>query len=339
MPRQALHRHDLPQLDDASVSITDGGLETCLIFDEGVDLPHFAAFPLLRTERGRELLGRYFRSYLEIARRDAVGLVLDTPTWRANADWAARLGYGAEDLAEVNRRSVSFLAAARDACPTAAPVVVSGCVGPRGDGYVPGQAMAVDAARDYHLPPVMTLADAGADLVSVYTMTSSEEAAGAARAAAAVGIPVVVSFTVETDGALPTGRPLREAVEQVDALTDAYPVYYMINCAHPTHFAHVLAAGEPWMRRIRGIRANASTRSHAELDNADELDAGDPADLAQRLIGLRHDHPHLTVLGGCCGTGADHIAAISARAGRTSLYSETRKIRLTRPHGDGRLTT
>jgi S-methylmethionine-dependent homocysteine/selenocysteine methylase len=293
----------LPQLS-GSVFIADGGMETTLIFRDGFDLPHFAAFTLLDDERGRAGLRAYYEPYLQVAREHGVGVVLDTPTWRANPDWGALLGYSPEQLDDVNRRAVGLLDELRGAD---ANVVISGCVGPRGDGYVAGELMSADEAERYHSRQIGTFGASGADLVSAITMTYAEEAVGIARAAAAAGVPVVLSFTVETDGRLPSGQPLREAVEQAEAETAGSVSYFMVNCAHPTHFDDVLAGDEPWVQRVRGLRPNASTKSHAELDEAEELDAGDPVDLAARLGELRRRLPEMTVVGGCCGTDERHI--------------------------------
>ena len=293
----------LPQLS-GSVFIADGGMETTLIFRDGFDLPHFAAFTLLDDERGRAGLRAYYEPYLQVAREHGVGVVLDTPTWRANPDWGALLGYSPEQLDDVNRRAVGLLDELRGG---EANVLISGCVGPRGDGYVAGELMSADEAERYHSRQIGTFGASGADLVSAITMTYAEEAVGIARAAAGAGVPVVLSFTVETDGRLPSGQPLREAVEQADAETAGSVSYFMVNCAHPTHFADVLAGDEPWVKRIRGLRPNASTKSHAELDEAEELDEGDPVELAARLGELRRRLPELTVVGGCCGTDERHI--------------------------------
>ena len=302
----------LPQLD-ADVFLTDGGIETTLIFDDGLDLPDFAAFVLLDDPAGRAALVRYFERYAEIAVRDRVGIVLESATWRANPDWAARLGYSPERLDEANRAAIRMLADIRSRFETPeTPVVISGCIGPRGDGYRADALMNADEAASYHERQARVLAEAGADLLTAITMTYPDEAIGITRAARAAGVPVVIAFTVETDGALPDGSALGDAITAVDEATDGYPAYYMVNCAHPSHFAHVLDADAPWAGRLRGIRANASKRSHAELDEAEELDAGDPDELASDYRSLRRRLPHITVLGGCCGTNHEHIAAISA---------------------------
>jgi len=297
-------RGRLPQLD-GHLHITDGGMETTLIFHHGVDLPHFASFDLLKDEAGRQLLRDYYASYVDLARELGVGLLLDTPTWRANRDWGAKLGYSEEALERVNRDGVRLVQELRsDGGP---PIVVSGCVGPRGDGYQASSRMTTAEATAYHAPQVETLASSGADMVSVLTMTYAEEPAGVVHAGLAAGIPVAVSFTVETDGDLPSGQPLRDAVEQVDAETDGAAAYFMINCAHPTHFADAIGAGEPWVDRIGGLRANASAKSHAELDESDSLDDGDPAELGAHYGELRPSLPRVTVIGGCCGTDHRHI--------------------------------
>jgi len=284
--------------------ITDGGMETTLIFKQGLDLPHFAAFVLLDDPDGVEALRAYYRSYIEIAQNRGVGIVLDTPTWRANADWGEQLGYDADALVDVNRRAVALLEELRTP-----EVRVSGCVGPRGDGYQVGEEMTADEAQRYHAPQIETFTRTSADLVSALTLTYAAEATGIVRAAGR--LPVVISFTVETDGRLPSGQPLGEAISQVDAETDGAADYFMVNCAHPTHFLEVLEPA-PWLERLRGVRANASKKSHAELDEAEELDEGDPRDLAARYLELRERLPNLTVVGGCCGTDHRHVDAMCA---------------------------
>ena len=307
------YRTHLPQLDDR-LFIADSGMETTLIFHDGIELPYFASFVLLDDDAGRARLRDYFARHIEIARAAGTGIVLETPTWRANPDWGAKLGYDAARLAAVNRAAVAQLAELREALETpATPVVISGNLGPRGDGYVVGRTMSAEAAQAYHAPQVETFAGTAADLVSVFTMTYVEEAIGVVRAAEAAGMPVAVSFTVETDGRLPSGMPLSEAIEAADAATGAYPVYYLINCAHPSHFAHVLEQGGAWRERVRGVRANASKRSHAELDEATELDPGDPDELASDYRALRALLPKLAVVGGCCGTDHRHIGAVCDR--------------------------
>jgi homocysteine S-methyltransferase len=303
--------HDvLPQLSDR-VFLTDGGIETSLIYRQGCELPEFAAFPLLDSPSGRKALRDYFLPYVEIAVNARVGLVLETPTWRANPDWAALLGYDAAALAAANRAAVELLAELRGEHATAqTPIVVSGCVGPRGDGYRPETLMTPEEAEAYHAAQISSFAEARVDLVTAITMTHTAEAIGVARAAAAHGVPSVISFTVETDGRLPSGEALGAAITAVDAATAAAPAYYMVNCAHPTHFEQVLREGDGWQERVRGLRANASAASHEELDAATELDAGDPVDLAASYARLREEHPWISVLGGCCGTDERHIDAI-----------------------------
>jgi homocysteine S-methyltransferase len=304
----------LPQLD-GDLFISDGGLETALIYLQGVELPLFAAFPLLDSEKGRAELTRYYTPFLEIAKSRGLGFVLDTPTWRANPDWAAQLGYDLPRLMDLNKRSVAFMRELAVSYVRAGTrIVVSGIVGPRGDGYRPGQLMNIADARAYHAPQVQALKDGGADFVAAVTMNYPAEGAGIAIAAKEAGIPSVVSFTLETDGRLATGDVLAHAIDIVETATDRSPAYYMINCVHPLHFADRLPEKADWLNRVRGIRANASTRSHAELDAATDLDAGYPRDLAQRYRALRGRFGSINVLGGCCGTDHRHIDAIAEAA-------------------------
>ena len=305
-------RRRLPQLD-GRLFLADGGLETTLIFHNGLDLPHFAAFDLLRTQQGRDTLRDYYLPYIEVARENGFGFILDSPTWRANPDWGAKLGYSDDALAAVNRDAVTLIEELRDAYARPDfPMVVSGALGPRGDGYDPGQVMSADEAEAYHGAQIGVFAEAGTDMVAAFTMTNVNEAVGITRAAAKHGLPVAISFTLETDGRLPTGEDLRGAIEAVDAATESGPAYYMINCAHPTHFETTLAGGGAWLKRLRGLRANASKRSHEELNEAPDLDAGDPAELGRQYRDLVRRFPHLTVLGGCCGTDDRHVACIGS---------------------------
>jgi S-methylmethionine-dependent homocysteine/selenocysteine methylase len=306
----AKYRNSLPQLSDR-LFLTDGGIETTLIFNEGLELPDFAAFHLLRTPDGSAALRKYFATYADIAKRHNAGLILESATWRASRDWGERLGYSGEDLDEVNRRAIGMLEEIRDEMETATtPMVISGCIGPRGDGYVADKRMSADEAQRYHSGQMEVFAESAADMACAITMNYVEEALGIVRAAQAAEMPVAISFTVETDGNLPTGESLASAIDHIDEVTLAYPAYYMINCAHPTHFQHILGAGE-WRQRIRGLRANASSRSHAELNEAPDLDAGNPEELAAQYAELRNSLTRLNVLGGCCGTDHRHVERIA----------------------------
>jgi S-methylmethionine-dependent homocysteine/selenocysteine methylase len=313
----AKYRANLPQLSD-KIFLTDAGMETTLIFHEGVDLPLFASFDLLKSNEGVEITRRYYARYCKLAHDAELGFVLESPTWRANIDWAQKLGYTREELARINRKAIAVMADLRYEFETArSPMVISGNIGPRGDGYQPGKLMSADEAQAYHAEQIAVFKDTAADLVSAFTMNYVEEPIGIARAAKKAGMPVVIALTLETDGRLPTGQTLKEAIAEIDAETGQAPAYYMINCAHPTHFEGALEAGESnaagggsWIKRLRGLRANASKRSHAELDQATDLDAGNPVELGRQYADLRRKLRHVNVLGGCCGTDFRHVEQI-----------------------------
>jgi homocysteine S-methyltransferase len=304
------YRDHLPQLA-GTLFMTDGGIETTLIFHDGFDLPEFAAVDLLRSDEGTAALRAYYTRYAELAGELNLNFVLESPTWRASPGWAARLGYSPAELDRLNRGAIALMEEIREQYQRPeASIVISGCIGPEGDGYSPSELLSAEAAESYHGTQIATFAGTSADMVSAITMTYAAEAVGIVRAASRVGLPAAISFTVETDGRLPSGQPLGDAIEQVDEETQRAAAYFMINCAHPTHFDHVLTPEAPWLQRVRGIRANASTKSHAELDEATTLDDGDPDDLARRHRELRSLLPKLNVVGGCCGTDHRHVAAI-----------------------------
>ncbi|HEY5143387.1 MAG TPA: homocysteine S-methyltransferase family protein [Solirubrobacteraceae bacterium] len=288
------------------VALTDGGIETVLLFHEGLDLPCFASFPLLEQEGGRAALRRYFEPFLDTAQELGLPFVLDTATWRANPDWGAQLGYGLNALGAVNRDAVRFANELAEGRPD---VTINGSVGPRGDGYVVGDQMTAEQATGYHAWQIGVLREAGVERISALTLSYPEEAIGVVQAAAALGAPVVAGFTVETDGRLPAGTTVSDAIEQVDQATGGAAEFFMINCAHPTHIAAGLDDA-PALERVGGLRVNASALSHAELDEAEEIDEGDPALLARDNAALRDRLPSIQLLGGCCGTDHRHVAQI-----------------------------
>ncbi|MFM2356742.1 MAG: hypothetical protein RLZZ528_2478, partial [Pseudomonadota bacterium] len=294
---------------DGRLWLTDAGLETAMVFLEGLDLPQFASFTLLDSAKGRQRMQAYFEGFLDEAAHLGTGFVMDTATWRSNDGWADVMGIPRDRMAAINREAVTF--AQEVAMPYAAagvPVVVNGVIGPHGDAYAPDRTLTADEALDYYRPQVEALAAAGVDMLTGVTLSDVGQAVGIARAAAEAGLPVVISFTVETDGRLVSGMPLAEAVARTDEATGGAPLWYMVNCAHPDHFRDSLQGD--WTGRIGGIRANASRQSHAELDEATELDDGDPQELARDYVALARLLPRLRVVGGCCGTDLRHVSAI-----------------------------
>lgn len=289
--------------------VSDGGLETDLLFNRGIDLPEFASFPLVADASGRDTLKRYYADYADIASAAGAGLLLESPTWRANPDWAATLGFSPKELDAMNRSAVELVRSIGDASGLPR-VLVSGVVGPRGDGYIAAGATA-DGAAEYHAVQVQSLADAGADLLHAMTMTEAPEAMGVVRAARGAGLPVAISFTVETDGRLPDGSTLADAIGAVEA--DEPADWYGVNCAHPTHVIQALDG--PVHDRLTFLRPNASTMSHEELDAMEELDAGDIDLLLSSTRQVRDAAPSLGVVGGCCGTDSRHVAALWGVAG------------------------
>jgi homocysteine S-methyltransferase len=308
------YRRKLPQLS-GDLYLTDAGIETDLMFNHGIEIREFAAHTLLPDQEGREAVANYLRGYLSLAKEYDAGLVLDSQTWKAHMHWANDLGATEEELHRANKECIALIASLRDEyAENNKPIVLNGVIGPRGDAYAPEAEVAAHESEAYHAKQMDWLAGTDVDMVTALTFTQSDEAIGVVRAAISHELPVVISFTVETDGKLPTGQRLDEAIKAVDDATDAYASYFMLNCAHPDHFFDVLG-DEHWARRIRGLRCNASRLSHAELDECEELDDGDPEELAGQYRSITEIMPWLNVFGACCGSDLRHVRQIAAAVG------------------------
>lgn len=309
------YRSQLPQMS-GELFLTDAGLETDLIFNHGIEIREFAAHTLLPGEQGREALARYFRGFLKLANEYDAGFIFDSQTWKAHMHWAENLAATDQELKEANKESIAFIAKIRDEfAGNSKPIVLNGVIGPRGDAYAPEARLAAKEAEDYHARQIGWLAETDVDMVTGLTFTQSDEAIGLVRAAQAAGLPAVISFTVETDGSLPTGQPLGQAITAVDEATGNGAAYFMVNCAHPDHFFDKLGDSD-WTRRIRGLRCNASRLSHAELDECEVLDDGNPEELADQYKTMFATMPWLNIFGGCCGSDLRHVAQIAKAVGR-----------------------
>ncbi|MBT31672.1 MAG: homocysteine S-methyltransferase [Thalassobius sp.] len=291
--------------------ITDGGLETSLIFKHGIELPYFAAFDLINNRNHKAILLNYYQQYIDLAKKYDTGFIFESPTWRANIDYGVKLGYNQLELFEINSKIINQMRRlSRQFAGHQKQIFVSGCIGPRYDAYNPAESMTPEIANNYHSLQIDAFKSSNADVATAMTMSNISEALGITQAAQREDLPVIISYTLETDGKLPSGESLEDAISLIDEITEAYPLYYMINCAHPTHFLHVLDPDESWTRRIMGVRANASCKCHSDLDECKTLDAGDKHDLAHQYIKLHEKLPNLMVYGGCCGTDISHIEAI-----------------------------
>lgn len=301
------YRKNLPQMSN-ELFITVGGIETTLVFHKQIKLPYFASFDLLKSSQGQALLREEYRSYAAVAKKYHVNFILESATWRANADWGNKLGYSEYALAKINAQAVLLLNEIRDQFETiSTKIVLAGCIGPHEDAYHSQQKMTIQQAEDYHKLQIITFSHTNVDFITVGTISYIDEAIGIVNAAKSQMMPIAISFTVETDGKLPSGETLQDAIVKVDNETNNAPIYYMINCAHPSHFKHLFKPNESWHHRIYGIRANASAKSHAELNNSTALDEGNPQELAKQYIELKNLLTHLNIIGGCCGTSQRHV--------------------------------
>jgi homocysteine S-methyltransferase len=299
MARQLLNEGD-------KTFLVYAGTGTDLIFNHGLELPGFASFPLLEQPDTRAILAGQMQALVDLASEMNVGCILDAPTWMANADRAAPFGYDAERLVEVNKDAVSLVEDVRRAAARE-DVLVSACIGPRFDPYADIPPISVEDARQYHAAQMHSLKDTTVDVVTAYTFNRPSEAAGCILAARDAGLPIIMSLVVETDGCLADGTKLVDAIDQIDGESHMAAMFFMVNCAHPTHFAGALG-NHP---RLRGLVANASSCSHAELDEADELDEGDPVELGKQIAKIARSNPSVQVFGGCCGTDMRHLKLIA----------------------------
>ena len=289
----------------------DPGLEIDFIFNHSIDIREFAVLTLLPDPKRREALVKYYREFLSLAGATGAGFILGDLTWKAHMHWAKDQGASEADLRQANHDAIAFVSELRDEFSrNAKPIVLNTAIGPRGDAYAPEESVAAGEAERYHSKQLGWLAETDLDMVTGLTFTQSDEAIGCVRAARSAGLPSVTSFTVETDGKLPTGQPLGEAIQAVDDTTDGAAAYFMVNFAHPDHFAHVLD-DETWTRRIRGLRCNASRMSHAELYNSEVLDDGDPVELCKQNRAIKNRMPWLNIFGGCCGSNFRHVKEIA----------------------------
>lgn len=306
----ALYRNQLPQLSD-TIFLMPAGLETDLIYNQGFEIPGFATHILLKDPKGRNAIANYYRQYLALAREQNTGIVLGTQTWKAHMHWAGEQGATEEELHQANHESAAFIAGIRDEfSDIAKPIVLDGIVGPRGDCYAPEEEIAAFEAEEYHAKQIGWLAETEVDMITAATLNQTDEAIGIVRAAQAVDLPVVISFTLETDGNLQTGQSLADAIVAVDEATDSGAAYFMVNCTHPDHFAHLLE-DRAWARRIKGVFCNASRKSHAELEASDTLDDGNPVEFGEQHKAMRDRSPWINVFGGCCGCDIRHVTEIA----------------------------
>jgi S-methylmethionine-dependent homocysteine/selenocysteine methylase len=304
------YRNDLPQLRGVDLS-TSGGMETWLQYAEGFPLRHFCAFEWLRDPKAKARLREFHRSAIEAVQEHGFGMIAEGIHYRASGDWGDLTGYSRQDLAKINAEGVDlYHELAREYDRPDTPVVVGGCIGPRGDAYEQGHQITADEAQEYHAEQMATLKDAGVDLITAATLSFTDEAIGIARAAQGLDVPVVLSFYVAGNGKIMGERSVPETMAEIDAATGGYPKYYMLNCAHPNEFAPALenSAG---LDRLGGFMPNASAKDKISLCRLGHLEDGDPVELGQQMGDVARRFPHVHVFGGCCGTDARHLGEIA----------------------------
>ncbi|MCB8822139.1 homocysteine S-methyltransferase family protein [Microvirga rosea] len=297
------------------VFLTDGGIETRLIYEFSLGLRDFASFPELFDSRGRAALRKVYTSYLDVAAQSGRPMLIGSPTWRAHPDGLRHAGFGEpDDLTRVNTEAVSFLRELRREMKLEKQVYIAGVIGPRGDGYRAEGAPQTEEAQHYHHAQARALADAGVDFLYAPTFASRTELIGVALAMAGTGCTYALAPVINGHGDLPDGSSLSEVISFIDATVQPRPLYYLTGCVHASTFSDAVADDDrlqPLMpKRLVGMKANASALPPEKLNDLDHVEGDEPAAFARGILNL-HNKYSLRILGGCCGTDAGHIRALA----------------------------
>jgi homocysteine S-methyltransferase len=274
--------------------------------------PHLAHATLIYDPASKETLTQVYREYLDIGQKHHLPMVVSTPTWRANRE---QLNHSEFKDYKVNQDNARFLSDIRASYGTTGqPIFIGGLMGPRGDAYRPEEALLEKEAISFHAYQIEALAQTNVDFLYATTLPAFSEASGLAAAMAKTNLPYILSFVIRGSGALLDGTPLYQAIEDIDATVSRPPTGYAVNCVHPTILLKGLVQeeieGRSLTERIVGFSANTSTKSPEELDGLAELDTESPDRLAE-LMGVVSRQYHIPILGGCCGTGTEHIECLA----------------------------
>lgn len=300
-----------PSKQEGRFYLSEGGTETELMYKYGFELPEFAMFPLLNNPDAVSKMREMFRSYLEVVAVNGMCALMGGLDYRASPDWGERLGYSPEGLAEANHHALAFLREIADEYTTdIQEILIQGVIGPRGDAYERNETITENEAEDYHSVQLKTLKEADVDLALAMTFNNIRESIGVARAAAKVGVPLAISFIVNSESKLDTGQSLGEAIATIDAETNHAPEFYSVNCCHPIEYEPAIESYD-WINRVRGVRPNASKRDKIALCQLGHLEDGDPVELGQQCGDLARRYPHMDIWGGCCGTWDNHLNEIA----------------------------
>ncbi len=302
----------LPAAGSGEYFLTEGGTETEIMYRHGFELPEFAMFPLLDTPKAVRALRSIFRAHLDVAAEFGLSFLLTGLDYRASPDWGAKLGYSPQALSDANMQSIEFLREISEGYEGQIPrLLIGGCLGPRGDAYGLNQNITAESAEDYHAVQLETLKKSGVDFAVAATFNNVPEAVGVSRAAARIGVPLFVSLTLDSTHRLKSGPSLGDAITEIDALAgEAAPEFYLLNCSHPLEYEPALDDGK-WIKRLRGVRPNASKMEKIALCKLGHIEDGNPVELGEQIGDLSYRYTHMDIFGGCCGTGDSHLREIA----------------------------
>ncbi len=301
-----------PPIGTNEVFLTEGGIETEIMYRHGFELPEFSMLPLLDNPKAVAAIRSVLSQHLDVAAEFGLSFMLTGLDYRASPDWGAKLGYSPAGLADATIAAIDLLRDIAKNYENQIPrLLIGGILGPRGDAYSLNREITEASSEDYHAVQLETLKRAKVDFTCAMTFNNIAESVGAARAAATAGMPFSISLTLDGTSKLKSGPSLAEAITEIDAKTgNEAPDFYMINCSHPLEYEPALEAGD-WTKRLRGVRPNASKMDKLALCKLGHIEDGDPVELGAQLLSLSDRYPQLDIFGGCCGTGHNHLREIA----------------------------
>ena len=261
---------------------------------------------------GKKILDKIYNQYISVAYKFNLPILILTPTWRANKERLELAGFKDKN---VNADCVKFLFDIRNKYGEfASKILIGAPMACKGDAYNPEEALLSDEAYNFHKFQVKKLSEAGVDFLLGSTLPASSEALGMAKAMAESNIVYILSFVIHPNGKLLDGTSLNETISVIDNSVSPKPIYYMLNCVHPTHcmsaINNELNNTEVIRTRLKGLQANGSAMSPEELELLEKTSSQSPSIWGKKMIDL-YLNSNLKILGGCCGTNHHHIKSIA----------------------------
>lgn len=267
--------------------------------------PNLSVSSLIYDEKGRCELKKLYNDYLQVGLDADLPFIMFTPTWRANFE---RVKNSRVPLS-INADAVKFMKQIRgDKNTEKSEILIGGMIGCKNDCYKPQEGLSVAESEQFHSWQIIQLAKAGVDFLVAETLPNINEAMGIAKAMSHTDLPYIISFVINRDGYVLDGTDLFTAIAIIDSSARQVPIGFMVNCSYPA-FLHASEQPAGVFDRLIGYHANASSLDHNDLDGAEVLHAEDVAEWGAEMLLLNRNYG-VRLLGGCCGTGVEHLKYI-----------------------------